>query len=146
MDSDIRFSYPIELIRTGIIYLYNTRQIKMSKCGGYYLYEPYRAFTLYCLQKTPTGYMPLNREYKPLGISFYKPWSKYEEFPFLLIPENNVRIEGLKEVNGNFYIYDDCTFPDCRKNKDLYVENVMHAIPELQQIKKTIKQGKEYCE
>lgn len=119
-----RFPYPIELILTGVHVLFNLNSPKrVSKC-------PKRSLLLYNLAVINEHYLPLNREYKPLGLSFYDDWARYESYPFLMIPKANANVKFLEELNTlghHFFFFTDITYPDKKNFKLRYtklLENV----------------------
>jgi hypothetical protein len=122
-DKEIRDPYPYELIKACCELVINTRKISSSR------YEAIRSMLLYHLQEMPDGYLPLNREYKPLGIPYYGKHVKYEDFPFLLIPKNEVRIGGTLKAEG--YFFDDGCFPDNREDKLAYIRGILLTFPRL---------------
>lgn len=106
--------YPIELIRTGILFL---DIISIRSKGGYYPYDASRSMILYALEPFQGDYLPLNREYKPLGISKYMDYVKYEDHEFLKISKEYLELSTLSK---GLFIFDDCTFPGNAKNKKRY--------------------------
>lgn len=106
--------YTIELIRTGILFL---DIMSIRAIGGYYPYDASRSMVLYTLESFEDGYLPLNREYKPLGISRYMDYVKYEDFGFLKIPKEYL---DLSVLNDNLYTFNDCSYPGNAKNKKKY--------------------------
>lgn len=134
METKERLIYPLELIKTGISFLFNTR---FSRRGFDYdkekMYEPIRSMIVYTLRETHQGYLPLNREYKPIGISYYDNYVCYESYEFLLIPKQKVKIENIPEYKpGNqIYFFDDATFPKEKKTKERYLKVIKEAFPDL---------------
>ena len=85
----------------------------------------WRVFLPYQLIKIKNKWLPLNREYKPLGLTGYNIWADYEKYDFLLIPEDEVDISYLKEGAihpRGFYLYNDCTVPENYKMKKRYLD------------------------
>lgn len=106
--------YPIELIRTGILFL---DILSIRAIGGYYPYDASRAMILYNLIPFEDGYLPLNREYKPLGISRYMDYVKYEDFGFLKIPKEYLDLSVLRD---GLFTFNDGYYPGIAKNKKTY--------------------------
>ena len=130
MTKEKRLIYPLELIATGLHFLFKTRHITKRD------YDPMRSLIVYCLMETPEGYLPLNREYKPIGLSNYSPWVKYDQYPFLLIPKNKANVQALDNNGGGLhhFFFDDGTFPDSKKFKLKYQSVVMETFPEIREL------------
>lgn len=122
-DIEKRSSYPLELIKSGMELIWNTRTIKAER------YDPVRSFLLYFFQEMPNGYLPLNREYKPLGVPYYGKYVKYEDFPFLIIPKEILNTNEFYDPKG--FMFDDLTFPRDLKTKKKYLIGILNCIPEL---------------
>ncbi len=115
MDHGIkRLIYPLELIRTGMLFL---DVVRCGPIGGFYPYNPIRSMILYTFDRVEGGILPINREYKPLGVSFYSPWASYKEYNFLVIPNEYVDFSVL---DGKNYLFNDGSFPGNAKSKDRY--------------------------
>lgn len=112
-----RFIYPIEIILTGYHFLYNSN----SRLGND-TYCPKRSMLLYAVQPEGDFYLPLNRDYKPLGISFYSEYVTYSDYPFLLIPKNMMDVSSLEAHKHTdiMFTFNDATYPDIKKTKTLY--------------------------
>ncbi len=117
--------YPIELIKTGIEFLLKTKNINKIS------YEPIRALVVYNLLEMDEGFLPINREYKPLGLSGYSTWAEYKDYPFLLIPKDRVDLNFLKKdgvLTESFYFFQDDTYPANAKNKKEYILKIKSAL------------------
>lgn len=121
-DDAKRDIYAIELLKTGILLL-DITTIRPKQ--GFYPYNACRSMILYQLLKVDeNNYLPLNRDYKPLGISRYLPWVKYDDYAFLYIPASRVDI---KSLNESLFTFDDSTFPENPRNKKRY-KKVIHEL------------------
>lgn len=123
-----RLIYPLELIRTGITFLRNSRR------SNGWSYDPLRALLVYNIIPVDKGYLPVNRDYKPLGIQPID-WYDYNAFSFLIIPDDKVNIENLEfkgELTKSYYLFDDRTYPDCKKNKERYIKVIKETFSDLE--------------
>lgn len=81
--------YPIELILTGCSLLLGAQKGRNYGFESHYAYDARRLCILYCLQKIEDGiWIPLSREYKPLGLNTRRDWVDYKSYPFLFIKED----------------------------------------------------------
>lgn len=118
--------YPFELIKTGIKILETTRFRKGQ------IFHPSRPFVVYQLIEVAfgSGYLPLNRDYKPLGLDEYNNWADYDAYPFLVIPKDKVNLSEL-EFTGHFtpghFFFNDGTTPREKKSVDRYIKMVKEA-------------------
>src|SRR5271166_1696926 len=110
--------YSLELIRTGIFLL---RVVSVRPIRGYYPYDALRALLFYTYEEAGEHILPLNREYKPLGLSGYGITAKYDEYPFLYIPKNIVNFDALEKKK---YLFHDGTYPSNAKSKKIYISQV----------------------
>ena len=95
-----RHVYPIELILTGCSLLLGASKGRNYEFESHYAYDARRLCILYCLQKIEDGiWIPLSREYKPLGLNTRRDWVDYKSYPFLFIKEDEFDIEYLRK-NG----------------------------------------------
>lgn len=121
-----RKSYPVEVIKTGLEFLYKTKTIKSEN------QEPIRSLLVYQIIEIKGRFLPLNREYKPIGLFGYNEWVNYENYDFLLI--DNVDIKYLKEegcLTHGYFLFDDSTYPRTKKLKDRYRDLLYRAIPDV---------------
>jgi hypothetical protein len=121
MNKKCRNKYPLELIITGINFLKNS-QMKSN-----YKTNPYRSLVVYTLEKINNKWLPLNREYKPIGLSGYGSWAKYEDYRFLMFDLNEVYLSSMKnnlDERDNFYFFKDGGFPKGKENIDNYIKKV----------------------
>lgn len=118
-------SYSIELIKTGRDILLSQRPDKEWN------FDPIQSLLVYCLVPIQDGYLPINRDYKPLGISRYFPWAEYEQYPFLVIPKEKVNVAHCEKQNSTFYLFTDLTYPHDKKKKDRYVEMLKKTFTDL---------------
>ena len=118
MSKDTRDIYPIELIKTGMKLL---QQARFSKNEPR---PPIRALIVYQIIAIQDGFLPLGRDYKPLGLESSNGWADYDTYPFLVIPKERVNLDHWSGIQKGFthgyYLFDDSTYPDCRKTKDRY--------------------------
>lgn len=120
--------YPIELIKTSAYAVKFLNQKKVIRR----MHEPIRSLIVYLVEKHGDMWMPLNRDYKPLGLHGYDEWAKYEDYPFLLIPDDRIDLDCApykqKNLNSNeaYYLFDDSTFPDDAKNKKRYIQIIQN--------------------
>ncbi len=115
MDYNVkRLIYPLELIRTGMLFL---DVVRWGPIGGFYPYNPIRSMILYTFERVDGGILPINREYKPLGVSFYSPCASYKEYNFLVIPNEYIDFSVL---GGKNYLFNDGSFPGEAKTKERY--------------------------
>ena len=118
--------YPLELIKTS---LYVVKFLNQKKVN-HRIHEPIRSLIVYLIEKQGDMWLPLNRDYKPIGLHGYTDHAKYEDYPFLLIPEERINFNEFyyeqKNLNGNraYYTFDDSTYPDNAKNKNKYIDVV----------------------
>lgn len=117
--------YPLELIKTGCYFLNYTRQNPKA-------YEtekiPIRSLLVYCIEKTGDGWLPINRDYKPIGLHGYRCWADYNAYPFLLIPDALIDFKYLESLDeqkgtGNYYVFSDVSYPRGTL-KNNYIEKV----------------------
>lgn len=112
--------YPIELIRTGARIILGTTSKKDQR-------DPLRAMIVYQLVDIEDSYLPLGRDYKPLGLSGYNDWVSYRDFSFMLIPKDRVNIDCLRAdgvFTPGFYFFDDSTYPHDKKHKLAYCDKI----------------------
>lgn len=122
--------YPIELIKTGCSIVKNMTLLGPEK--GFYRYDTQRAMILYTFRKIDGKFLPLNREYKPLGLLFYGGKVDYRDFPFLLIPKERINFDEMPKKISSFnhetglehaYMFDDGCYPR-GKSKKTYLEAI----------------------
>ncbi len=109
--------FAIELIKTGIFFL-DIAQRKAK--SGYYPYDATRSLIIYTYEDFGDSILPINREYKPLGLSGYGERVDYKKYDFLLIPKSKVDFECLEGK----YFFDDGSYPNEKKSKDRYIKMV----------------------
>lgn len=105
---DKRDIYPIELIKT-IIDVLECVAIKKNNS-----HEGIRGLLLYQLIEIDDEYLPLGRDYKPLGLCQYSPWADYHKYPYLLIPKNRVKIENITHdgiLTPGYFFFNDGNSP-----------------------------------
>lgn len=122
-----RFIYPLELILTGIAFLKRTRSIKRGQ------HEPVRSMILYTLQPILGMFLPIGRDYKPLGVEGYSNWVEYDNYPFLLISKDQLNMDVLTEgkgLGGAFYSFNDNTYPRDKATKEAYIKRVISLFEE----------------
>ena len=126
----VRDIYPIELIKTGCSIVKNTTHT--GNGHGFYRYDIQRAMILYTFCHIDGKFLPLNREYKPIGLMFYGPKVDYRDFPFLLIPKDRINFDEMPKKNKAFntenglehaYMFDDGSYPS-GKYKKTYLEAI----------------------
>lgn len=118
-----RKPYPIELIETGI---------NILNGSGKDLAQP---FLVYCLHPMNGKFLPLNRDYKPLGLMDCNKWAKYELYDFLLIDKELVDTSYLynnapdfNHEMHSFFFFTDSTNPfNGPKSKKRYLEIVKNV-------------------
>ena len=111
-------TYVYELMKTGLRILFEKRM-------GYYAARP---LLVYHIQRIEDGYIPLNRDYKPLGL-MGGGWADYNKFKFLTLPENEIVFhKGLQE---NCFLFGDATTPFDKAKRLIYQENLINAFPKL---------------
>ena len=120
-----RMIYPIELLLTGVRVLCDSRKTNTA------LFSPERNLLLYTFQKVSENYLPLGRDYKPLGMQD-GPWVDYKDYPFLEIPPKFLNEEFVKERsrNHNYYSFNDGSYPKVKKQKIEYVKILIHLFAE----------------
>lgn len=121
-----RYIYPLELIKTGCHFLNFTRQNNREFRAEN---TPIRSLLVYCVERIGDSWIPINREYKPIGLSRYDGWAYYKEYPFLLIPEENIDIEYLdnnctQKSKDCYYIFNDSTYPSDKRRKQDYTMHI----------------------
>ena len=98
------------------------------------MYYVLRPFIPYCLLKIGENWLPLNRDYKPLGLQSAN-FVKYEEFTHLFIPDKFVR-KDLPEITFQdspldkqhyMFFYTDGSTPRDRKLLDRYTRLVRES-------------------
>lgn len=124
-DQGKRDIYPLELIKCGMELVWNTKSIRVDH------YESIRPMLLYFMQEMPNGWLPLNREYKPLGVPYYGKQVEYEDYPFLIIPKEMFDIT--KTVQDRGFLFCDVSFPGIIDHKRAYFISILLAIPKLQE-------------
>ena len=124
----------IELIKTRL------ELLKHTKSSTLYLRtkEPIRAMLVYCIQRFEDKWLPLNREYKPIGLCNYSDWVTYEKYDMLMIPKDRIDEKKLSDLyeshhENYFYLFNDTTYPCNKKLKDQYISIVreIFEVPEL---------------
>ncbi len=121
--NDQSYPYPLELISTGVEILTDAKAKKNS------FTDPLRYLLCYCLKPTKNGYLVLNRDYKPLGLTKNginsSGWADYDIYPFLCYPEEKLDLSPLEKVNGlggtAYYFFSDSTYPRNPKLIDRYI-------------------------
>jgi len=117
--------YSRELIKSSIDALASPRN-----------FNQLRSCLPYCLvQQKPDCYLPLNRSYKPIGIS-ERDWVEYNDYSFLFIPFKLLNLESsqLKELNSPLdlhhyiYFFDDKTHPRDKKLMERYKDLVTKTL------------------
>src|SRR5271165_1708580 len=113
--NDERMSYPLELIKTGILFLRNAN----LRRGVYELsQDPFRSLVVYCLQDMGNGkWLPLNRDYKPIGLNGEGNWAKYEDYSYLFIDGKDIDFDILWDNQPNFFTYSDGSSLSDKKRK-----------------------------
>ena len=98
--------------------LIQTAKVCFKEYGKYY---PLRQFLPYCLYKFGDNWLPLNRDYKPLGI-LNGDFVNYTEYTFLYIPDPLLNIQkleiekdGLRPDVPGVWLYKDSTSPCINK-------------------------------
>jgi hypothetical protein len=112
---DKRMKYPLELIKTGVLFLHNARLKRNVQ------EDPFRSMVGYCLQYMQNGkWLPLNRDYKPIGLSADKGWAKYEDYSYLFIDGKDINFNILWDNQPNFFTYSDGSSPRDAKGIQRY--------------------------
>lgn len=118
------YNYAVELIKTGSMLV---RDVVLRKTD---LYDTCRYITCYCLIKTKHGYLPLNRDYVPLGFHD-KEYHDYDNYPFLCIPEDLIDFSLFDQKSENrFYFFTDKTHPRNKLLKHRYYDFVKEVFKE----------------
>lgn len=109
--------YALDVIATSLAFLQE---------DGRYL--TLRQFLPYCIYKFGTNWLPLNRDYKPLGI-LNEDWVKYEDYDYLFIPEDYIDASSeklekdlLHPSTPAVWLFTDSTVPFDKKNKIKYLD------------------------
>lgn len=109
--------YPIELIKTGVNFLMFTNA---SRNAFSMRSTAIRSLLLYQLLNVDGKWLPINRDYKPIGLTGGNEWADYSEYPFLLIPEDRINFDFLMEEGSHknsfkegryFFLFNDFTYP-----------------------------------
>jgi len=107
-------TYPLELIATGLTILLTKKTLNV------YFNEFLRYSLLpYGLTTIGDHYLPLNRNYKPIG-QLTCDWADYDKFPHLLLPIDNLDVEGLNDT----YFYNDSNCLRTKGDIQIYKEKV----------------------
>jgi hypothetical protein len=113
-----RSIYPLELVKT-VIKAFTEPDEGMPPRKRHRLYYDLRPIIVYTAIEIDGKYLPLNRDYKPIGLTSGD-WVNYSEFPFLLIEKSMIDTPELEE-NGvlpkRFYLFNDGNTPIDRKNQ-----------------------------
>ena len=125
--------YPFHLICNGLRFLllyqkHLERKRKFSEKDYIVMKMFEQQPIIYCLVKVDKGYLPLNRDYKPIG--FVGGWANYDEFPFLTILEGFIDLTIFDEdhvVGDKLFLYTDKTTPYREKNIKGYIHRVLTA-------------------
>ena len=99
--------YALELIKNSIHQNMDGRGRKFLDNQMFRLNLPY------LLRKLEDGkFIPLNRDYKPLGVSRGN-WAVYEEYDFLFLDPDKINTTYLwdNDEGHSLYFYSDCTYP-----------------------------------
>lgn len=134
--SQKRLCYSLELIKTGVEFLFKTKTNKADRTFP----EPIRSMIVYSLHEIDGHWLPVNRDYKPLGISHYSEYVKYEDYPYLFLKKDQVRLgaelwEHPQLSPKMYFLFQDHTFPESKKLKDRYLNVLLETFPELQREK-----------
>lgn len=128
-----RLIYPLELIKTSITFDEYTTN-KKSQCNTVQM----RSLRLYCLNDMGNDkWLPLNRDYKPLGLMREK-WAKYEDYEFLFIPKEMINFSllwdnGISFGSQAFYVYSDGSNPCDLKNHQRYCQIIHNTFFEVKE-------------
>jgi hypothetical protein len=91
-----------------------------------------RSLTLYCLVDMGNDqFLPLNRDYKPLGMN-EREFVKYEEFEFLFLPRDLINFStlwdnGISLGKHAYYTYSDFNSPCNAKSFQRYRSIILSA-------------------
>jgi hypothetical protein len=85
-------------------------------------FDPRRSMIVYYLQEMGDYYLPVGRDYKPLGLYGYNDWATYDKYSFLFIPKDRITIEAIP-FYPNLFLFDDATYPQ-GKNIQKYLKNI----------------------
>lgn len=112
--------YALDMIETVLYHLQDAIRGKP--------YYDVRQFTPYLLSRIEDFWLPLNRDYKPLGIG-NKGFVKYEDYKFLSIPDHIINKNSkhfvLDGPSSNYmYFFTDRGTPVLKKERDEYIERV----------------------
>jgi hypothetical protein len=123
MSEEKRDTYIKELIKTGLVLLRDTYTYSRYRNKGYLAGNEFlwRSLLPYTFHMIGDSLLPLNRDYKPLGLIGYSKWAEYGDYDFLLIPlkEMNFTQEELDKAlkktdfitSFNYNLYLDHTCP-----------------------------------
>lgn len=135
MFKDTRLCYSLELVKSGVEFLFTTSKKKQLNSR----YDSIRSLLVYCIKKNADGtFIILNRDYKPLGISGYMPYIKYEDFQFMHLRPEQVYLTDLEthdhtQAEALYWLFNDSTYPDSAKTKKLYLSMLMKTFPEIKE-------------
>lgn len=120
--------YPVSLIEAATAHL--------GSCKTQDARHALRPFLPYCFRKMDGAVLPLNRDYKPLGV-ISREYLQYENFGFLMIPlelisldfedtntPTNLDAEKRWEKEGYFWFWTDGNAPYWKKNALSYIRQV----------------------
>ncbi len=103
-------------------------------------YDDIRHVLPYLMHNIEGIWIPMNRDYKPLGFGRHK-WIKYEDYKFLGIPEEFINFQHLKVISDRaihagqcFFFFSDNTTPDRVKDKKAYGK-LIHEIFNFESLK-----------
>lgn len=103
---EINLPYSMEIIKSSCYYLSACRTSQQSRI--------LRPFLVYCFKKINEKILPLNRDYKPIGLISGR-YVKYEEYEFLMLQESSIKdfnkISNEQGYSGLDYFTwsDDCS-------------------------------------
>ena len=104
--------FSFDLIKTGCLILMN---LKLIKYLG--ITDPRRIMVVYNLRKINGKYLPLNRNYQPIGVCT-KSYVIYEDYPNLLLDKKDINFKPIKDSQDGEYMFDDLTSPFYETYKD----------------------------
>jgi hypothetical protein len=97
---------------------------------GYYAL---RSFLPYLIRKEGEVWIPLNRDYKPIGI-LNAAWVDYGKYSFIGIPDRLVKRPEISLKRNSFYtddgylyFFNDSVTPYTTKNRAAYVKRIKEA-------------------
>ena len=97
--------------------------------------DRFRTLLPYTFHRKNNLLLPLNRDYKPLGLMHFSSFVDYEKYEFLTIPMSELNFDDEEIIKANerndrwmtfrFYFFNDITVPwETMKDKKKYIHHV----------------------